>query len=80
MGYATNQSDNVNQAKQQLREASSQIDFLAPVKNHPLSSIALALTAGYVVQQALTRNDSSKSLFSGLFSLGLWVAKRLLLK
>jgi hypothetical protein len=80
MGYAADQSPTVSEAKQNLRDASSQIDLLAPVKNHPISSIALALTAGYVAQKALSNNGAGKSLIPSFFSLGLLVAKRLLLK
>lgn len=80
MDYTANQSQTVDQAKQNLRDASSQIDLLAPVKNHPISSLALAITAGYVAQKAISNTGDGKSLLPGLFSVGLLVAKRLLLK
>ena len=80
MDYAANQSQTVDEAKQNLRDASSQIDLLAPVKNHPISSLALAVTAGYVAQKAISNTSDGKSLLPGLFSVGLLAAKRLLLK
>ena len=45
-----------------------------------MSSLALAITAGYVAQKAISNSGEGKSLLPGLFSVGLLAAKRLLLK
>lgn len=59
-------------AKQRLRASSQQIDYLAPVKNHPVASIGVAFAAGM-----LLRRTSKGRLPPGLLGIGLQLLKRL---
>lgn len=43
----------VAEAKEQLRAASQRIDFLAPVRRHPVRSTGLALLAGFAWDRLL---------------------------
>lgn len=60
----------VKEAKQQLRSASSRIDYLAPIKNHPLEAAGAALLAG-LLWKRLAKSHMSP----GLLALGLEVWK-----
>lgn len=62
----------VDEAKQQLRTASARIDYLAPVKRHPLEAAGAAFFAG-VLWNRMGKNH----LPQGLLPLALQLLKRL---
>jgi hypothetical protein len=72
MARSASESQRVALAKQQLRGASQRIDYLAPVKEHPLASVGAAFMAGM-----LWRKAGKGRLPPGLLTIGLQLLKRL---
>lgn len=72
MARSTSESQRVAVAKQRLRGSSKQIDYLAPVKKHPVAGVGAAFMAGM-----LWRRVGKGRLPPGLMSVGLQLLKRL---
>lgn len=63
----------VSEAKQNLRESASRIDYLGAVKKYPLQSVGMAFLAGMLWKKARKKTG----LPPGLLEIALQVIKRL---
>lgn len=67
MGYSVYQSQAqaVTEAKQKLRQTSNNLDYLAPIKDNPTTSVTVALLAGFITGHLVKgENATSKSLLN----------------
>ena len=67
MGYLVYQSQAqaVTEAKQKLRQTSNNLDYLAPIKDNPITSVTVALLAGFITGHLVKgENATSKSLLN----------------
>lgn len=53
----------VTEAKEQLRSAALHIDYLAPIRNHPLEAVGVALLVG-LLWKRLAKNPGSPGLIA----------------
>ncbi|RVU83573.1 hypothetical protein EOL70_16175 [Leucothrix sargassi] len=65
----------VAEAKQQLRATSQQVDYLAPVKEHPAASVSAAFVAGLLIRKAA--KGQLPALAPSLLGIGLQLFKRI---
>lgn len=66
----------VEEAKSNLRACVSNIDYLAPVRKHPLPLIAAGLIGGVLVARAVKKKNMTVT--TGLFELGMSFARKYL--
>ncbi|PWQ95684.1 hypothetical protein [Leucothrix arctica] len=72
MGRNQTKPQTVEEAKQKLRATSQQLDYLAPVKKHPVASVGAAFVAGMLI-----RKVGIGSFPPSLLSIGFQLLKKL---
>ncbi|WP_298610997.1 hypothetical protein [uncultured Thiothrix sp.] len=76
MVRTTSKPQSVEQAKARLRANVAAVDYLAPLRTHPLPLLAVGLVGGFVAFRALKKGNIKAT--TGLFELGVAVARKLL--
>lgn len=66
----------VEEAKAQLRASVATVDYLAPLRSHPLPILSLGVVAGFIAFRVLKKGNLKMT--TGLFELGIAAARKLL--
>lgn len=76
MVRSTPKPTSVEEAKTQLRASVARVDYLEPLRHHPLPVVALGLVGGWFAFRALKKGKIDTA--TGFFELGMAVARKLL--
>ncbi|MFZ1344569.1 hypothetical protein [Thiothrix eikelboomii] len=78
MVRSTPKPTSVEEAKARLRANVASVDYLEPLRRRPLPIVALGLVGGFLAFRVMRKGKVNTNTATGLFELGMAVARKLL--